>query len=129
MAALIGHTVRRLHNELPTADPRSLASDAPWRRDDAGALVLALYVQPGAKRTEIAGIRGTGKDARPKIRLAAPPVEGRANAALLRFLATTFGVPLAAVTLERGGTSRHKTVRIERPVRRPDRAWETAGKQ
>jgi uncharacterized protein (TIGR00251 family) len=104
-----------------------MSSTTTWRREDAGAVVLALHVQPGAKRTEIIGVHGEGKEARLKIRLAAPPVEGKANAELLRFLAAAFGVRLAAVTLERGATSRNKTVRIERPVRRPDIVWETAG--
>ena len=57
-----------------------------------------LHVQPGAKRTEVAGIHGEGAAARLKIRLAAPPVDGKANAELLRFLAAAFGVPQRAVT-------------------------------
>jgi len=94
-------------------------ADVPWRRDGDGALVLTLHVQPGAKRTEVAGAHGAAL----KIRLAAPPVEGKANAALLRFLAEAFGVPARAVVLVRGGTSRHKVVRIEGPTQRPDRHW------
>lgn len=94
-----------------------------WRRDDADALVLMLHVQPGAKHTEVAGVHGEAAAARLKIRLAAPPVDGKANAELLRFLAAAFGVPLRAVTLVRGETSRRKTVRIVRPARRPDRDW------
>ena len=58
-----------------------------------------------------------------KIRLAAPPVDGKANAALLRYLADAFGVPQRAVTLVRGETSRQKTVRIMAPQARPDRQW------
>ncbi len=61
--------------------------DAPWRRDDPGAVVLMLHVQPGAKRTEVAGPHGEGAGTRLKIRLAAPPVDGKANAELLRYLA------------------------------------------
>lgn len=59
-----------------------------------------------------------------KIRLAAPPVEGRANEALVAFLATSFGVPQRNVTLMRGETARAKTVRIAAPTLRPDRDWE-----
>jgi uncharacterized protein (TIGR00251 family) len=92
---------------------------APWRREDAGALVLALHVQPGAVRTEVAGTHGDAL----KVRLAAPPVDGKANAALLRFLAAAFGVPLRQVTLVRGETSRQKVVRVDAPVLRPDRDW------
>jgi uncharacterized protein (TIGR00251 family) len=90
-----------------------------WRREDGDALVLTLHVQPGAKRTEIAGAHGDAL----KIRLAAPPVDGKANAALVRYLAGAFGVPMRQVTLVRGDSSRQKVLRIERPVLRPDREW------
>jgi len=92
---------------------------APWRREEHGALVLTLHVQPGAKRTEVAGVHGTAL----RIRLAAPPVDGKANAELTRFLADAFGVPLRNVTLVRGDASRQKAVRIEAPALRPDYAW------
>jgi uncharacterized protein (TIGR00251 family) len=90
-----------------------------WCREDRGAIVLALHVQPGAKRTEIAGAHGNAL----KIRLAAPPIDGKANAALLRFLADAFGVPVRNVTLLRGESSRQKSVRIEAPARRADLHW------
>ena len=96
---------------------------AAWRREDGAALVLALHVQPGASRTEIAGTHGAAGDTRLRLRLAAPPVDGKANAELLRFLAEAFGVPLRQVVLVRGATSRRKSVRIESPARRPDLAW------
>jgi hypothetical protein len=91
----------------------------PWLREDGDALVLALHVQPGAKRTEVGGVHGEAL----KLRRAAPPVDGKANAALLRFLADAFGVPLRNVALLRGEASRAKQVRIEQPARRPDREW------
>jgi uncharacterized protein (TIGR00251 family) len=94
-----------------------------WRREDGDDVVLMLHVQPGAKRTEVAGIHGEGVAARPKIRVAAPPLEGKANAELLRFLAAAFGVPQRGVLLLRGESSRQKTVQITRPVQRPDRDW------
>jgi uncharacterized protein (TIGR00251 family) len=94
--------------------------DVAWRRRDGDALVLSLHVQPGAARTEVAGTHGDAL----KIRLAAPPVEGKANAALLRYLAQAFAVPLREVTLLRGETSRRKTVRIAAPRARPDLEWE-----
>ena len=81
--------------------------------------MLALHVQPGAKRTEVAGMHGDAL----RVRLAAPPVEGRANEALLRFLSEAFGVPLRQVTLLQGQTSRRKRVRIDAPVLRPDSVW------
>ncbi len=87
-----------------------------WCREDGGAIVLSLHVQPGAKRTEVAGIHGGAL----KIRLAAPPVDGKANAELRRFLGDAFGVPIARVVLVRGESSRQKTVRVVAPSRRPD---------
>jgi uncharacterized protein len=90
-----------------------------WRREDGDALVLTLHVQPGARRTEIAGTHGDAL----KIRLAAPPVDGRANTALVRYLASAFGVPMRQVTLVRGDASREKVLRVERPALRPDRDW------
>lgn len=79
-----------------------------WYRRDGESLSLTLHVQPGAKRTEISGLHGEAL----KIRLAAPPIEGRANEALLRFIADTFGVPLRQVELKQGGQSRHKVVMV-----------------
>jgi uncharacterized protein (TIGR00251 family) len=93
---------------------------AAWRRMDGDALVLTLHVQPGASRTEVAGLHGDAL----RIRLAAPPVDGKANAELLRFLADAFAVPRRQVSLLRGETSRQKVVRVEAPVQRPDTSWD-----
>ncbi|MFA9439997.1 DUF167 domain-containing protein [Uliginosibacterium sp. sgz301328] len=79
-----------------------------WLRRNDDGISLTLHVQPGAKRTEFAGLHGDAL----KIRLAAPPVEGKANAALLAFLAKYFGVARADVELVSGDTSRHKIVRV-----------------
>ena len=87
-----------------------MSAPAGWlQRAADGSVVLNLHIQPGAKRTEIAGLHGDAL----KIRLAAPPVEGRANAALIAFLADHLHVPKAAVNLEAGASSRRKRVRIE----------------
>jgi uncharacterized protein (TIGR00251 family) len=90
-----------------------------FAREDGDAVVLALHVQPGARRTEVAGLHGAAL----KIRLAAPPVEGKANEALRAFLADAFGVPLRRVAIVRGEASREKVVRIASPALRPDRDW------
>jgi uncharacterized protein (TIGR00251 family) len=100
-------------------------AESAWCREDGDDVLLQLHVQPGAKRTEVGGIHGEGATARLRLRLAAPPSDGRANAELVRFLAAAFAVPLRAVTLARGATSRQKTVRVARPVLRPDRGWGT----
>lgn len=91
----------------------------PWLREEDGALVLTLHVQPGASRTEVAGMHGDAL----KVRLAAPAVEGRANAALVAFLAEAFGVPRRQVAIVRGETSRRKVVRVAAPAQRPDLTW------
>jgi len=95
-----------------------------WRREESvdgrPTLQLTLHVQPGASRTEVAGTHGDAL----KVRLTAPPVDGKANAELLRFLAEAFGVPRRNVTLVRGETSRAKVVRIAHPAARPDLSWE-----
>ena len=67
-----------------------------------------VHVVPRAKATEVAGRHGDAV----RIRLAAPPVDGAANAELVRFLAERFGVPRSAVTIVRGATARRKTVAI-----------------
>ena len=81
----------------------------PWyRRRPDGTLVVAIHAQPGAKRTEIAGVHGEAL----KIRVASPPVEGRANEDLLEFLAQTFAVARRDVRLVGGATSRAKRFEI-----------------
>ena len=79
-----------------------------WRQGADGSLSLTLHIQPGAKKTEVAGPHGDAL----KIRLAAPPVDGKANAALLDFVAERLGVPKAAVSLKSGQTSRRKVVAV-----------------
>jgi uncharacterized protein (TIGR00251 family) len=72
-------------------------------------LILDLHVQPGASRTEFAGRHGE----RIKVRLAAAAQDGKANAALVEFLAGYFGVPRRCVTIVSGAKSRSKRVAIE----------------
>jgi uncharacterized protein len=73
------------------------------------ARTLELHVQPGARKTEVAGMHG----ARIKIRLAAPATEGRANEALIEFLAEKFGVAKRDIRILSGMKSRDKRVLIE----------------
>ena len=79
-----------------------------WHRREGDTITLVLHVQPGAKHSEVAGLHGDAL----KIRLAAPPIEGRANEALLRFIAECFKVPLRNVEIKQGGQSRHKRVEV-----------------
>ncbi len=89
---------------------------AEWYRISDECITLTLHVQPGAKKTSIAGLHGDAL----KIRLAAPPVEGRANEALLRFIADLFKVPLREVHLKQGEQSRHKRVEISGSLVNPE---------
>jgi hypothetical protein len=79
-----------------------------WLVADDKGVTLRLHIQPGAKKTEVAGLYGETL----KIRLAAPPVDGKANASLIAFLADRLGVAKAAVSLVSGDTSRAKRVRV-----------------
>ncbi len=74
----------------------------------AGGVTLAVRAQPGAKRTVVVGVYGEGVAAQLKIAVQAPPIEGRANEALVHFLAATFRVPRASVGLVSGELSRSK---------------------
>lgn len=78
------------------------------RRETSGDIVLTLHIQPGAKKTEIAGLHGEAL----KIRLVAPPVDGKANDCLIAFLAEALDVPRAQVELISGHGSRQKRVRV-----------------
>lgn len=75
----------------------------------AASCTLAIKAIPNAPRSEVTGWLGEAL----KVKVHAPPVEGRANAALCEFLAETFGLPRRAVTVLRGYTSRQKTVRLD----------------
>ena len=79
----------------------------------ASGVTLAVRAQPGAKKTAISGIYGEGATAQLKIAVQAPPLEGRANEALIAFLAQTFGLPKSAVKLISGDLSRNKVFLLE----------------
>ena len=86
-----------------------------WYRWQDDALVLALRIQPRAK--EDAFGEPLGDELR--VRLRAPPVDGKANARLIAFLAETFGVPQRQVELVSGAHARSKVLRIEAPSKLP----------
>ena len=79
-----------------------------WLRESAGRTTLTLHIQPGAKKTEVAGQHGDAL----KIRPAAPPVDGKAHAALINFVADRLGLAKSAVSLKSGQTSRRKVLEI-----------------
>ena len=71
-------------------------------------VTFAVRVVPRASRNEIAGVHGDAL----KVRLTAPPVEGRANKALIAFLAKLLSVRKSQVEIVAGGTSRRKMIRV-----------------
>ncbi len=77
-------------------------------REAAGGSSLRVRVKPRAPRDELAGER----DGALVVRLMAPPVEGEANAALVRFLARALGVPPSAVTIAQGARGREKVLTV-----------------
>ena len=74
----------------------------------AEGVLLQLSVMPNAKRTQVDGLR----DGALRLRLAAPPIDGRANEALVAWLAESLGVPKRDVEVLRGESSRRKQVAI-----------------
>lgn len=82
-----------------------------WYRWEGPDLILQVRLQPRASRDEIVGPHGDAL----KIRITAPPVEGRANAHLITFLARAFGVARGDVALLGGDTGRSKRLRIHAP--------------
>ena len=87
-----------------------MSRDSTWFRFDAAArrYSLSLHVQPGARKSGIAGLHGDAL----KVKIAAPAVDNKANAALIAFLSEALAVPKSAIALRRGTTSRRKVVEI-----------------
>ncbi|WP_408096298.1 DUF167 domain-containing protein [Peredibacter sp. HCB2-198] len=82
---------------------------AIWLKVHPKGCTLSLYIQPGASRSEISGLHGD----RLKVKIKAPPVDGEANAALIKFMAETLGIAKKNVHLIHGETSRQKTLLVE----------------
>ncbi|WP_290697609.1 DUF167 domain-containing protein [Amphritea sp.] len=80
-----------------------------------GNLILNCHLQPKASNDAIVGLH----DESVKIRITAPPIEGKANVHLVKFLAKQFGVAKSAVSILSGELGRQKRVRIESPKKIP----------
>ena len=112
-------SLRRTDTSCPGRQRRY--SRHPSSRSDPGrarhfrwqgkTLILAITVQTGASECQFTGLHGNLL----KIRIHAVPVDGKANSALIEYLATEFAVPRNRITLIRGTTSRTKTLSIEQP--------------
>ena len=84
-----------------------------WDQDD---LYLSCHLQPKAKKDEFCGLYGESL----KIRITAPPVDGKANAHLIKFVAKAFGVAKSKVEIIGGELSREKRLRIHNPDKLPE---------
>ncbi|WP_417346316.1 DUF167 family protein YggU [Ferrimonas sp.] len=80
------------------------------------SLLLNLYIQPKASRDQIVGPHGEEL----KIAITAPPVDGKANTHLTKYLAKQFRVAKGQVSIVKGELGRHKQVRIDDPVQIPE---------
>jgi uncharacterized protein (TIGR00251 family) len=77
-------------------------------RDTPAGVTFSVKVHPRARKNNVTGAVGDAL----KLSLTAPPVEGRANQAVIEFFADLFQIPRASVTIASGATSRNKVVRI-----------------
>ena len=78
-----------------------------FRKTDQGWLI-SVHAQPGTKKSAVAGLHGESL----KVRVAAPPVEGKANEALTAFVAKALGLPRRSVSIVKGESSREKLLLI-----------------
>jgi hypothetical protein len=81
---------------------------APWLREDGEGVVVTVHAQPGARSNQVIGGHGDAL----KVRLAAAPVEGRANACLIAYLAERLAMPRSGIEILSGAGARRKRVRI-----------------
>lgn len=103
-----------LSPSLPTT---AMALPAPpelafLRMEKNGDVLIDVHVVPNAAKTQAVGLHGEAGQLALRLRLRAPPVDGKANQALVKWLAGCLGVPQQAVTLARGETSRRKQLRV-----------------
>jgi len=91
-----------------------------WYRWQGDTLILSVRVQPKASRDEIVGPCDDAQGGQHlKIRITAPPVDGKANVHLIKFLAKTFAVPKSRVQVVSGETGRNKRIHIIAPRKLP----------
>ncbi len=79
-----------------------------WIQETGDGVVLTVKAVPRASKSEVAGAEGAWL----RVRVKAPPVDGKANEALVKFFAALFGVPKGSVTIISGDTARLKRIRI-----------------
>jgi len=96
-----------------------------WYQTGGDGVTIHVHAQPGAKRTEVAGVYGDSL----KLRLASPPVDGKANECLIEFLARRLGVKRSQISITRGTSSRHKTVFVDAAGLQPAALLEQGGEK
>jgi uncharacterized protein (TIGR00251 family) len=87
-----------------------------WCSAVPGGVRLAVHISANAKKTEVVGVL----DEALKIKLQAQPIEGKANEALIRFLAGALGVSRSAVTLTHGQTNKRKLLEVASATLTPE---------
>jgi uncharacterized protein (TIGR00251 family) len=92
-----------------------------WARRTEQGWLLFIQAQPGAKRSEVVAVVPASRGEALKIRIAAPPIEGRANEELEAFIGRALGVPRRSVAVVKGDSSRVKTVLVASPHADPER--------
>lgn len=83
--------------------------DTAFARFDGSSWLVRVWISPGAKASECLGV----VEGRLKLKISAPPVDGKANEALTRFVAKKLGLPKSRVSLQSGESSRKKTLRVD----------------
>ncbi len=97
---------------LPPSQDASLPVVPFLQRDKRGGVLVDVHVIPNAARTVLDGQYGQAGQEALRVRLHAPPVDGKANDALLKWLAKQLGLPQSQVSLVRGATSRRKQFHV-----------------
>ena len=90
--------------------------NASWYTQTEDVIILKIYVQPGAKHNEVVGLYNDAL----KIRVTTPAVDGRANMALLKYIAELFDVPRRVIILNRGDIPRYKSSEVRNSRINPD---------
>lgn len=85
---------------------RLVVGMASWLIEKSNGVVLLLYIQPRASKTQVVGTHGEGGTARFKIKVAATPVDGEGNEELIIFLSKKLGIPKSSLIILRGETGR-----------------------
>ncbi len=86
-----------------------MAQPTSYLRPATNGFIVELYIAPRAKLSKVTGLHG----GYPKLALAAPPIEGRANEELVRFLSSLLAIPKGSIELLRGATSKRKSLLIQ----------------